>query len=141
MHVLVPIDGSDPADEALNHALEQFPDASITAVYVMDPIDGATAWGPAGAEDWMAAAEQRAEEILDAAASRGAEAGVELETDSVLGRPSRAIIDYADEHDVDHIVVGSHGRDGVSRVLLGSVAEVVVRRSTVPVTVVRAKAD
>ena len=44
---------------------------------------------------------------------------------------------YAEENDIDHIVVGSHGRGGVSRMLLGSVAETVARRSSVPVTIIR----
>jgi len=46
-------------------------------------------------------------------------------------------VEYAEESDVDHIVIGSHGRSGVSRILLGSVAESVVRRADMPVTVVR----
>ena len=54
-----------------------------------------------------------------------------------VGRPTRTIVEYADEHDIDQIVMGSHGRSGMSRILLGSVAEIVVRRATVPVTVVR----
>ncbi|MFW6265865.1 MAG: universal stress protein, partial [Halanaeroarchaeum sp.] len=44
---------------------------------------------------------------------------------------------YVEETDVDHVVIGSHGRSGVGRILLGSVAERVVRRSPTPVTVVR----
>lgn len=54
-----------------------------------------------------------------------------------FGRPARTIVEYVEDHDVDHVVVGSHGRSGLSRTLLGSVAERVVRRSSVPVTVVR----
>ncbi|WP_412781655.1 universal stress protein, partial [Aeromonas diversa] len=53
------------------------------------------------------------------------------------GDPSRMIISYTETHDVDRIVLGSHGRSGLSRVLLGSVAETVARRSPVPVTIVR----
>jgi nucleotide-binding universal stress UspA family protein len=137
MQVLVPIDGSDPSDVALEHALEQFAADSITALYVMDPVDGATAWGPGSADDWMAAAEERADTVLEEAEAMAAEAGVDITTDSIVGRPARGIVDYAEEHDIGHIVIGSHGREGVSRVLLGSVAETVVRRSPVPVTVVR----
>jgi nucleotide-binding universal stress UspA family protein len=55
----------------------------------------------------------------------------------VVGKPARAIVEYADDHDIDQIVMGSHGRSGVTRILLGSVAESVVRDSTVPVTVAR----
>jgi nucleotide-binding universal stress UspA family protein len=140
MKVLVPIDDSDPADTALAYAFEQFGDDDITALYVMDPVDGATAWGPGGGDDWLSAAEERAEAILSDAEVRAEDASQGLETDSVLGRPARMIVEYAEDHDFDHIVIGSHGREGLTRVLLGSVAETVVRRSPVPVTVVRRNA-
>ncbi|MFB6177175.1 MAG: universal stress protein, partial [Halobaculum sp.] len=60
-----------------------------------------------------------------------------VETDTAVGRPASAIVEYAETNEVDHLVLGSHGRTGVSRLLLGSNAEKVVRRSPVPVTVVR----
>lgn len=63
--------------------------------------------------------------------------GVTLTTETGSGRPERAIVAYAEDHLVDEIVIGSHGRTGGSRILLGSVAEQVVRRSPIPVTVVR----
>jgi nucleotide-binding universal stress UspA family protein len=52
-------------------------------------------------------------------------------------RPVDAILRYVDDNDVDHVIMGSHGRSGVSRILLGSVAETVARRSPAPVTIVR----
>lgn len=137
MNVLVPVDGSDPADAAIDHAVSYFPEANITILYVMDPVDGATAWGPVTGEDWVSAAEERAESVLEEASDRAANAGHVVETDSVIGRPSQAIVEYAGEHDFDQVVIGSHGRQGVARVLLGSVAETVVRRTPAPVTVVR----
>jgi len=137
MRVLVPVDGSPPSDEALQYAIEQFADDEFVALYVMDPVDGATAWGPASGEDWLSTAEQHAENVLDNAAETATEAGVEMTTDSTVGRPANAIVEYAQENGLDHIVIGSHGRDGITRVLLGSVAETVVRRASVPVTVFR----
>jgi nucleotide-binding universal stress UspA family protein len=137
MHVVVPVDGSEPSDAAMAYAIEQFCDEDVTVLYVIDPVDGATTWGPGSAGDWLNSAEERAEAVLSEAEDRAAAAGCEVDTDSVVGRPARAIVDYAEEHGVDHVVIGSHGRDGISRVLLGSVAETVVRRSPVPVTVVR----
>lgn len=137
MRILVPIDGSSPADDALAYALEQFTDADIVALYVMDPVDGATAWGPGSAGDWLSATEERSEAVLENAADVAADAGREITTDSSVGRPAHAIVEYVSEHDIDQIVIGSHGRDGIARVLLGSVAETVVRRAPVPVTVVR----
>ncbi|MEF8777735.1 MAG: universal stress protein [Natronomonas sp.] len=139
MRVLVPVDGSEPSDDALAYALEQFDDAEIVAIHVMDPVDSATAWGPGVADDWLSASKERSETILEEADAIAEDAGRTVETDSVVGRPAHTIVEYADEHDIDHILLGSHGRDGLSRVLLGSVAETVVRRASVPVTVVRSE--
>ncbi|NHN43081.1 universal stress protein [Halorubellus sp. JP-L1] len=141
-HVLVPFDESNGSEHALEHALEQHPDATITLLHVVDlmeagystPVDGTL---PGFWEDWFESEKAQAEELFEGARARASEAGVEVETETVVGRPTRAINDYAEEHDVDHVVMGSHGRSGVSRVLLGSVAEGVVRRAPVPVTVVR----
>ncbi|MFO7927369.1 MAG: universal stress protein [Halobacteriota archaeon] len=137
MRVLVPVDGSAPSDDALAYALEQFSTDDIVTLYVMDPVDGTTAWGPGSVDDWLSAAEERSETVLENATEVAAAAGVEIETESTVGRPSKAIVEHAEERDIDHIVIGSHGRAGISRVLLGSVAETVVRRAHVPVTVVR----
>lgn len=63
--------------------------------------------------------------------------GRDVETATEEGDPSRGILGWIDEHDVDHVVIGCHGRDGVARWLLGSVAETVVRRAPVPVTAVK----
>jgi universal stress protein A len=62
--------------------------------------------------------------------------GVQVETELRTGRVARHIVDYAREHDIGLIVVGTHGRTGVSRVLLGSVAEAVVRLAPCPVLTV-----
>jgi nucleotide-binding universal stress UspA family protein len=138
--VLVPMDGSDQATDALEHALSEHADARITVLHVVDPARatcGAQAGIPPSSEEWFEAEEARAEELFDEAREPAAEAAVEVETATEVGQPSRTIVAYAQEHDLDHVVIGSHGRKGLSRVLLGSVAELVVRRSPVPVTVVR----
>lgn len=138
--ILVAIDGSDTADEALSFALERHADADLTAIAVVDPTafaQGTVEMVQPNVDAWREKAEGEIGSVLDEAVDRAEAAGVALETELVYGSPARAIVEYADEHDVDQIIVGSHGRDGVSRVLLGSVAETVVRRSSVPVTVVR----
>ena len=139
-HVLVPHDGSPQAADALEHALREHPAADITVLHVIDPTDtgySAGAMFPDFSEQWYDAAKDRAAAIFTDAKELAADHGGTFRTARELGRPSRQIVDYADEHDVDHIVIGSHGRTGVSRILLGSVAETVARRSPVPVTVVR----
>ncbi len=138
--ILVPVDGSAQSKEALEYALEQFKDADITAINVIDPIEAgytAQATVPGYSEEWFEQAKESADELFEEAQETADEYGHDLDTTTEVGRPSRAIVDYADENDIDHIVMGSHGRSGVSRILLGSVAESVVRRSPVPVTIVR----
>ncbi|MDL5361511.1 universal stress protein [Halalkalicoccus sp. NIPERK01] len=139
--VLVPIDGSPQAQNALEYAIREFPDATFVALTVLNPAElsaGGTEMGMASyADRWLEAEEERAEERFKQARALAKEHGATLEGETVLGRPARAIVDYAEDHDVDQVVMGSHGRDGVSRILLGSVAETVVRRSPCPVTVVR----
>jgi len=138
--LLVPVDGSDPADTALEFALEEYPDAEITALSVIDPTDvgyGSIEAAPSTFEHLQENAEERTRAVLDDAESRAADHGMEITTETVIGMPSRVIVEWAENNDVDGIVIGSHGRQGVTRVLLGSVAESVVRRSPVPVTVVR----
>ena len=138
--ILIAVDGSRPSEQALSFALEQYSDADLVALSVLDPsavAQGSPEFIVTDTSAWMERAEARVQSVLDDAGRRADEAGVDLATDFVYGSPARAIVQYATDHDVDQVVVGSHGRDGVSRLLLGSVAETVVRRSPVPVTVVR----
>jgi len=142
MHVLVPVDESDRSEDAIDFACQNYPDARITALHVLDPGDFYSATGLEGGAlaSYDAIKEQQerqSETVLNHARDRADEHGVEIETDQIIGGVSRSIVTYADEHDIDHIVIGSHGRTGASRILLGSVAEAVVRRSPVPVTIVR----
>jgi nucleotide-binding universal stress UspA family protein len=138
--VLVPIDGSPQSDTALEYALEEFADEEITVIHVIDPIDAgysAPVGIPGGSEEWYESAQSESEALFEEAQEVADEYGVTLDPVEELGRPSRTIVEFADENDFDQIVMGSHGRSGVSRILLGSVAETVVRRATIPVTVAR----
>lgn len=137
-HVLVPVDDSACARKALEFTLDKYPDADITALHVINPttvvaVSDPTVWDDQLAERIQEEAEDLLAEMLNKAESQNRD----LTTKIIHGRTSQAIIEYAGEHDVDHIVIGSHGRTGFSRVLLGSVAETVVRRAPVPVTIVR----
>jgi len=138
MHILIAYDGSDPAREALSVALEQFGPDQLTALYVFDPAEaGYDAPDPFGSDDDVRSlARERAAATLEEVETAVGD-DIELYTAQEIGHPARTVVRYADEHDVDHVVVGSHGREGLSRLLLGSVAETVVRRSPVSVTVAR----
>lgn len=134
--VLVPFDGSDPSREALELALDRFVDGEIIALHVVD-LGTSTHGLTGGADDAEERAREDAEERLEEARTRAEERGTAIRTAIEQGTPERTIVEYAEEHDVDHVVIGSHGRSGISRILLGSVAEDVVERSPVSVTVVR----
>jgi nucleotide-binding universal stress UspA family protein len=138
-HVLVPLDGSDQAAEAVRFAFQEYPEARVTLLHVINPTRagyGAQAGIPSFSEEWYEEAEARADDLFEEALAT-ARPNADVETATEVGQPSHAVVEYAEEHGVDHVVMGSHGRQGVSRILLGSVAETVVRRSPVPVTVVR----
>lgn len=139
-HVLLPIDGSPQAQSALEYALEEFEMGEITALNVIDPIEAgytSQATVPGYSEEWFEQSKAAADELFADAQATADEHDIELATATEVGRPSRTIVSYAEDNGIDHIVIGSHGRSGVTRILLGSVAENVVRRSPMPVTIVR----
>lgn len=136
--ILVPIDGSEPSESALEYALDTFEDDAITLIHVIDPNE--PVYGEVSmsgySDEWFEYAKKDVAKTIFEDARELAD-GAEFETALEVGSPAREIVTYAEEHDVDQIVIGSHGRSGVTRILLGSVSESVVRRSPVPVTVVR----
>jgi len=139
LNIVVPVDGSDQSQQALSYAYEQFPDATLTLLHVINPARagyGAQAGLPSFSEEWYDEAEAAAEELF-ASAKADAPESMTIETATEVGQPARTIVDFTEENDNDKIIIGSHGRKGISRVLLGSVAEAVVRRAHVPVTVAR----
>ncbi|MFB6112178.1 MAG: universal stress protein [Halobacteriaceae archaeon] len=141
--VLVALDGSEQATTAREYAIAEYPEATLVLIHVIDPIEagyslGAPA-GPAHSEEWYEESKAAAESLF--ATTRDEAEAVDfagdIETVIEVGRPARMIVEYTEDNEIDHVIMGSHGRSGVTRVLLGSVAETVVRRSPVPVTVVR----
>jgi nucleotide-binding universal stress UspA family protein len=140
--VLVPVDDSERSTAAIRHAVERYPDADVVALHVVDVVSTIHAADPEVTapgywEQLYEAAEAGADAVLADAEAAAADLGAEIRTERVDGRPARRIVEYAAEHDVDEVVIASHGRTGVSRILLGSIAEEVVRRAPCPVTVVR----
>lgn len=138
-NILVPVDDSECSKTGLKYAIENFPDADITALHAMEGGGGdLIGMGSGGAEipdEEMV--EDHAERILTAASSLAEEEGKDIDTVEIRGRPDRAIVKHAKDADYDLVVMGSHGRDSAARVLLGSVAEKVVRRAPIPVLIVR----
>lgn len=138
LRLLVPMDHSPLAETALIEALETFPDAEITVIHVVDFLEEAQAAELlVGGEELIERAAERTEDLFERAREIAAEHGTAVETERRIGKPGREIVTYAETHNVDRIVLGSHGRGTVEKLVLGSVAERVIRESPVPVTVVR----
>ncbi|MFC6836669.1 universal stress protein [Halomarina ordinaria] len=140
--ILVPTDGSDHAEAAVDEALDLAAEtgATLHVLYVLDVRELSTL----PEEQWLSV-EEALDDVGDRAVGRveerAEEVGVSVTTAVEPGIPSETIVDYAGDNDVDLVVMSTHGRTGLSHLLLGSVAEKVVRRSPVPVLVVRPEAE
>lgn len=137
--VLLPVDDSPQSSAAVEHALSVYPDAAFVLLHVVDPrvwISTDEYGEVYYAEETKDAVVDEADDLLADARETVETANRPVETVRVFGQPAKEIVAYAAEHDVDAVVMGSHGRRGLDRMLLGSVAERVVRRASVPVTVV-----
>lgn len=139
--ILVPTDGSSPSEVAAGRGLDFAAQLDAT-VHLLSVVDADVADGLAALFDGRDAEprEQLVEQAGEHLATLTTEArarDVECVTATVEGTPAREIVDYADEHDVGTIVMGTHGRGGFERLVVGSVADAVVRTASVPVLTVR----
>jgi nucleotide-binding universal stress UspA family protein len=139
-HVLVPIDFSPYAELALDYAvaLAQKLQARVTLLHVIQPplvagADMGTWPSPAFIDDL----EKAIMEDMAGYLARLTAAGLEAESTVVHGVPFQEILETAKARQVDLIIMGTHGRTGLPHVLLGSVAEKVVRSASCPVLVAR----
>ncbi|MFC7233028.1 universal stress protein [Saliphagus sp. GCM10025308] len=139
-HVLVPLDGSPLADDALAHALETF-DCPVTVLNVVTPLDATMSEGGVleADEERLEAARTHAEEAIRRARRQVSPKERTIETVVETGEPAETILAFVDAEDIDHVVLGGHGgpRMGAVRRLLGTVATTVVGEAPVSVTVVR----
>jgi nucleotide-binding universal stress UspA family protein len=130
--ILIPTDGSQGAQAAIEHGLEiaQQYEATVHVLYVVDKRVSRS--GPL-----LESLRQEGQEAVRGVKVAGAQAGLDVITETVEGVPSEAILEYSATHRIDLVVMGTQGRTGVDRFVMGSVAERVVRQSPVPVLTVR----
>ena len=143
-NILVPIDGSGTSNEALGEAvrLAQLTGGRIRLLHVVDLLEHLAGLETASvhARDLLPALVQAGEELLTRTAAGIDADGLSIETELFEGggaRVSESIVDRAQKWGADLIVLGTHGRRGIGRVMMGSDAEQVVRISPVPVLLVR----
>lgn len=130
--VLLPVDGATSATAVLHHAgaLAHRTGATVRLLNVADTArDSVTVAG----REVVDALEREGERVVDDAAATLDTLGVEYATDVVQGSPAETIVDYATRYEYDLVAMATHARSGLSRYLLGSVTEKVIRLSSVPV--------
>lgn len=140
--ILITTDGSKGAEAAANHAIDiadQY-DAELHTLYVIDiGVDTSLS----SVSDLMSQLESsgKLEEIgkkaVEDTQDKVEKKDIDSKTAIERGVPHKQINSYADDNDIDMIVIGTHGRTGLDRMLLGSVAEKIVRSSDIPVLTVR----
>ena len=146
--ILVPIDGSTTSNKGLDEAIQlaRLTGAKLRLVHIVDTLSFATGFEPytVYAGDVIPRMKEAGQQILDEGQRRVAEQGVAVDTllfDSLANRVSDTVIEQAKAWGADLIVLGTHGRRGVGRLLLGSDAEQIARMASIPVLLVRAPQD
>ena len=128
-------DGSDGSLAAVDHAqdwAESF-DSRVSVLYVVDMTAGPRVMSEVVVESMREIGFEVTEDIEEKLRNAGVEADGFVE----YGIPHQTILEFAEENDIDVIVMSSHGRTGVDRLLIGSVTEKVIRNSKIPVLTVK----
>ncbi len=142
--ILVPVDGSETSQRGLQHAILLAKDQSavLRLLHVVhDYFVAEGRHGMARSDELLKELREHGQLILSEAVSSARQQGVEAQSESVetpMGPVGAAIAEYAQRWPADLIVIGTHGRRGIRRLVMGSDAEYVVRTTPVPVLLVRA---
>lgn len=136
--ILIPTDGSEGVEEAIGHGIElaNLTGATVHGLFVVDTSEAAAIPDP----QWMTmeeTLEETGQRAVEDVSERARAREIEAVTAIRRGTPHDEIVAYAEEADADLVVMGTHGRSGIDRVLLGSVTDNVVRRADRPVLVKR----
>lgn len=135
--ILLPTDGSEASKAAYDHAMEiaeRF-DATLHVLYVADTTEYSTVTFENNVVDSL---EREGKQVVDGVVEDAEARDVDAVGVVMQGGAYETIQSYIDENDVDMVVMGTHGRSGFDRIVLGSVTEHVVRTADVPVVTVRA---
>ncbi|MGB9941137.1 universal stress protein [Methanosarcina sp.] len=140
-NIVVATDGSENSQRAISYGVEiaKLSGATVHALYVVDTTSFSSIPMDAGWEVMYETLRKEGEKAISDVQKRGEVSGVEVREVLLEGHPSNEIIDFAENNNADLIVVGTLGKTGLDRFLMGSVAEKVVRGSKVPVLVVRSE--
>jgi nucleotide-binding universal stress UspA family protein len=137
-HILIPTDGSKIAEHGVAHglALAKSLGAKVSVIFVVEPFSEITGRFQEAVAKYAELRKEQATSALDHAANMAKEAGVSCEPiQEENGQPHQAIIAAAEDRGCDLIVMSSHGRSGLSMLLIGSVTNKVLTQAKIPVLV------
>ncbi|MDK2832166.1 MAG: hypothetical protein PWQ75_1918 [Methanolobus sp.] len=142
-NIFIATDGSKQNQKAVMHSVElaKMSGAKLYAGYVVDTAAFASIPMDAGWEMMYELLEKEANGATETVEDLAKKESVTVETVVLEGNPSHEIIEFADNNNIDLIIMGTLGKTGFDRFLLGSVAEKVTRNSKVPVLVVRGESE
>jgi nucleotide-binding universal stress UspA family protein len=137
-NIAIATDGSENTQRAIEYGIKfaKFSGATVYALHVVDTSSLSQSW-TAGWETMYELLRNEGQRAISNVKEYGEASGVDVKEVLLEGHPSSEIIDFAENNNIDLIVMGTLGKTGLDRFLLGSVAEKVVRNSKVPVLVVR----
>jgi nucleotide-binding universal stress UspA family protein len=139
-NIVIATDGSENTQKAISFGIKiaKFSGATVYALFVIDTFSLSQSW-TAGRETMYEVMKKDGLKATSKVKECGETSGVDVKEVLLEGHPSNEILDFAENNDIDLIVMGTLGKTGLDRFLIGSVAEKVVRNSKVPVLVVRAE--
>lgn len=137
-NIVIATDGSENSLKAISYGIKlaKLSGATIYALHVVDTYSLSQSW-TAGRETMYENLKEDGQKATLKVKEYAEAAGVKVKEILLEGHPSKEIIDFAEKNNIDMIVMGTLGKTGLDRFLMGSVAEKVVRNSKVPVLVVR----
>ena len=138
--LLLPTDGSEGAAIATEWGIALATELE-SMVHALNAVDTSPFSGERDPGDIVSALEERGEAAIETVRERARDAGVSVSGSVATGSPAKAILAYATDHDVDLIVMGTHGQTGIGQWFLGSVTENVIRGADVPVFCVPVSAE
>ncbi|MGB9132447.1 MAG: universal stress protein [Methanosarcina sp.] len=138
-NIVLATDGSENTQRAISYGIElaKLSGATVHALYVVDTPSIISENWTAGKETIYEIIRADGKKVVSKVKKIGEASGVEVKEVILDGYPSNEIIDFAENNNIDLIVMGTLGKTGLEKFLMGSVAEKVVRGSKVPVMVVR----
>ena len=137
--ILTPTDGSDTAKAAVQFAkdIALAEGAEVVVLSVVHPVQYTEIYGAGGLVDPTPEMKAEAETVVDEVVEELKAAGVKASGSAVIGyQADRTIVETATQEGADLIVMGTHGRTGLARTMIGSVADRVIRHTEIPVVLV-----